>query len=173
MKLPKARNKELVVQELSGEILVYDLISHKAFHLNKIAGLVWKNCDGKTSFATVIKLLKTELNTKIEEDFVWLALNELEKSELLEEKINKDYFTPLNRRKVLLRYALPAIAFPVIMALAAPQAVSAQSCIAQGGTCLIGGVNCCPGLVCVTGGGGPIEIAGVVGPGVCVSIQIF
>ncbi len=49
--MPRARQDELVVEELSDETLVYDLKRHKANCLNRTAALVWQDCDGQTSVA--------------------------------------------------------------------------------------------------------------------------
>jgi hypothetical protein len=144
--LPKAKNQELVIQELGDETLVYNLTCDKAHHLNKTISLVWKNCDGATSVWQMTNLLEKELGIKVEEDFVWLALEELNKVELLEEKIQKTQFPKLSRRKVLLRYALPAVALPVVMSLVAPPAVLAQSvaCIPVGSNGCTSVADCCP-----------------------------
>ena len=39
--MPRARQDELVVEELQDETLVYDLERHKARCLNRTAALVW------------------------------------------------------------------------------------------------------------------------------------
>ncbi len=44
---PIARKKDVVVQELPDEVLIYDLKSNKAMCLNEISAFVWHNCDGK------------------------------------------------------------------------------------------------------------------------------
>ncbi len=150
VKLPKARIKEIVVQSFENEVLVYDLSSNKAHHLNKTISTVWEHCDGKTTTKEIAEILSKELKTKIEEDFVWIALDELNKVNLLETEIHKSDFTKLSRRKVLLRYALPAVSIPMVMSLIAPTAVHSQSCTAQlGQPCSLGGVPCCVGsLIC-------------------------
>lgn len=144
LSFPKAKNIEIVVQELESEMLVYDLGNDKAHHLNETVSLVWKNCDGKTTPKEVAKRLEKQFNTKIEEDFVWLALDELEKANLLEAKLPKDDFTKLSRRKVLFRYAPLAAAIPIVMSLVAPQAAHAQSCIALNQPCSAP-AQCCSG----------------------------
>lgn len=47
--LPRARSQKLVVQELNGETLVYDLQKHKAYCLNRTASQLWRACDGRTN----------------------------------------------------------------------------------------------------------------------------
>ena len=46
-----ARQNGLVVQEMPGEVLVYDLDSNKAHCLNESAATVWRSCDGNNSVA--------------------------------------------------------------------------------------------------------------------------
>jgi len=142
LSLPKAKTDEIVVQELESEMLVYDLGNDKAHHLNETVSTVWKSCDGKTPTKEIAKRLEEQLNTKIEEDFVWLALDELEKANLLEGKNSVDDFTKLSRRKVLFRYAPVAVALPVVMSLVAPPAAHAQSCLAGGAACTVP-AECC------------------------------
>lgn len=48
--LPLARMNDLVVLDLDKEVLVYDLTTNKAYHLNETLGVVYGACDGKTSF---------------------------------------------------------------------------------------------------------------------------
>lgn len=54
MQFPKARNKNIVVQLLNKETLIYDLIDNKAFCLNETSSIVFNACDGKTSFDELI-----------------------------------------------------------------------------------------------------------------------
>ncbi len=161
--LPKSRTSNLVIQEVDDDLLVYDITVDKAHHLNETISLIWSKCDGKTTFDKLVQTLEKELKTKIETDFIWLALKELEKANLLEENVNNQNFKGLSRRKVLFKYALPSLVLPVIVSLVAPQVAQAQSCLAP-----LGMVNdpcsapsqCCPGLICV-------PAAGFISPGTC------
>jgi len=107
------------------------------------------------------QLLSEETGTQIESDFIWLALEDLRKANLLE---TEDHFelSTVSRRKILFRYALPTIALPVIVSLVAPPAVNAQSCaptLGQVGDMCISPADCCPGLFCA--------LPGVPAPGMC------
>lgn len=129
-KLPLSRHKDVVIQELGKEILVYDLLTHKAYHLNETATLVYKSCDGKTAFAEL------RIKTKFTDEIIFLALDELKKENLLEE--DDSYSSPfagVTRREVIRRVGLTSmIAFPVISSLVAPTASMAQStCVNPGG----------------------------------------
>lgn len=147
--LPIARVEKLVVQEMENETLVYDLKTDKAHHLNKTMSVVWQKCDGKTSFDEVAKSLSKELDANIENDFVLLALQELEKSNLIESSSDESNREIISRRKVLLNYALPAVAAPLVMSLVSPVSAQTASCIAQESACDPPTVpGCCPGLNC-------------------------
>ena len=63
----RARHDELVVQELPDEVMVYDLKSHKAHCLNKTAAFIWNHCDGETSVADLVTLLKEESGSSANE----------------------------------------------------------------------------------------------------------
>jgi coenzyme PQQ synthesis protein D (PqqD) len=44
---PLARSDGLIVQELDGELLVYDLERHRAHRLSETAAFVWRRCEGE------------------------------------------------------------------------------------------------------------------------------
>ena len=82
--MPRARQDELVVEELRDETLVYDLERHKARCLNPTAALVWRHCDGQTSVAEVAALLEEQSATPADESVVWMALDRLSRAHLIE-----------------------------------------------------------------------------------------
>ena len=63
-KLPIARNKDIVVQTLDKEVLIYDLNTHKAYNLNETSSIVYQACDGKTSFDGRKSVLKVTFTAK-------------------------------------------------------------------------------------------------------------
>ena len=77
MQLPAARQAGLVVRELPGETLVYDLENNKAHCLNGTAALVWRRCDGQTTVAELAQTLHEELGLPADEVPVRLALEQL------------------------------------------------------------------------------------------------
>jgi len=120
MILPHARHKDLLVQELPDELLVYDLESHRAHCLNKTAALVWKRCDGLTSFSAVARDLSNEVSSPIDEDVVRLALDQLEKAHLLDGQIElKPRQDRVSRRKLIKTIGIAA-AIPLVTSLTAP-----------------------------------------------------
>ena len=148
--LPKVKTTDIVVQELESEMLVYDLENDKAHHLNETVAFVWKCCNGKTSTKEIASLVAKRLDTKIDQDFVMLALDELQKANLLGTESESDDID-LTRRKVLFKYAPIAAAFPVVMSLVAPASAQMGSCIAPGAPCVGGGPDCCSLRICEVG----------------------
>jgi hypothetical protein len=128
---PKARREGILVQELSEEILVYDLENHKAHCLNKTAAAVWEHCDGKNSVQDIALALANDLNAKADEAMVWYALDQLGKARLLEKRISQTEAKPrMSRRELVKRAGIAAmIAVPVVTSILAPKALaSAGSC---------------------------------------------
>ena len=85
--MPRARQDELVVEELPDETLVYDLERHEAHCLNRTSALAWRRCDGRTTVAEVAVLLERELKIPADEAVVWMALDRLSRAHLLKEEV--------------------------------------------------------------------------------------
>ena len=129
---PIARQNGLVVQEMPDEVLIYDLDSNKAHCLNHSAATVWRSCDGSNSVLDIVRQFEKN-NAKITEDFVWLAIDQLKKNDLLANDV-ASRFQGQSRRQVLKTIGLASIvALPVISSLVAPpNALGAVSCACQG-----------------------------------------
>jgi hypothetical protein len=158
---PKARQKNLVVQELSSEVLIYDLQSNKAFCLNETSAMIYDLCDGTKTVSKISQRLGEKLNSPVAEDFVWLAIDQFKKDDLLANgDETESRFSGFSRREALRKIGLAAaIALPVVTSLVAPVAASAQSGVC-GGSCtcsvpntdsflpklcrLLGGTSACP-----------------------------
>src|SRR5207237_7140371 len=127
--IPVARKQGLVVQEMPEEVLIYDLDTNKAHCLNKTAAFVWKSCDGNKSIAEITKSFETDFGSSVNEDFVWLAIEQLNEKNLLNESLPTG-FKGQNRREVLKKIGFATvIALPVIASLAAPtSALATASC---------------------------------------------
>jgi hypothetical protein len=153
---PKGRSKELVMQELEKELLIYDLTNNKAFCLNETSAIVFQLCNGNNSVSEIADLMSKKLKTLVSEDFVWLAIEELKKDNLLENKDQlNNHFNGLSRREIVKRVGLATmIALPIITSVAAPSAAMAQ----LGLSGLLGActttANCVSGLTCKTCSGG-------------------
>ena len=128
--LPKARKNDLVTRQIPGELLVYDLKRHKAYCLNDTAAAVWKGCDGKRTVSQLAFKLQQDQKSPVDEKIVWLALDQLEKSYLLQTKAIKPIGLPSISRRSLIRAGIAtAIALPLVTMIAAPTVVQAASAI--------------------------------------------
>lgn len=144
---PISRKINIVVQEFENELLIYDLRLNKAFCLNQTSALVYQLCDGTKTIAEVGSLMSKSLKTSVSEDFVRLALHELNRENLLENAGQlKSYFAGFSRREAVKKVGLASmIALPVISSLIAPTALMAQSGCANvvcEGACCDTGQNC-------------------------------
>lgn len=128
-KNPLSRKDNLVVQELDGEVLIYDLSENKAFCLNETSALVWQACDGEKTTAEISKFVSEKLNLPANEDLVWFALDQLKKEKLIENSDElPNNFIGMSRREVIKKVGLGTmIALPVVAAIVAPTSVQAQS----------------------------------------------
>lgn len=143
---PVSRHQELVVQELMNEVLIYDLKNDKAFCLNETSALVWKLSDGTKSVSEITESVAGNINSPVTEDFVWLALDQLKKENLLDN--GEELFSGFNhvsRRELIRRIGLTSVvALPVISSLVAPTAALSQSsCVALTDPCDPKGAPCC------------------------------
>ncbi len=131
--MPRARQDELVVEELEDETLIYDLKRHKANCLNRTAALVWRHCDGQTSVAEVAALLEEHLATPTDEAVVWMALDRLGRAHLLSEPVtlpaDKAQYSRREVLRTLRRVAGISLLLPVIESIVAPRAAAQASCI--------------------------------------------
>src|SRR5215813_4863870 len=130
--LPKARKADLVTRQIPGELLVYDLKRHKAFCLNDTAARVWKNCNGKRTVKDLALALEQDQHTPVDDKVVWLALDQLEKSNLLQTTVARpSSFAPVSRRSLLRAGIATAIALPIVTMIAAPTAQAAGTPVTQ------------------------------------------
>jgi hypothetical protein len=148
--VPRAREDGLLVEELRGELLIYDLTCDKAHCLNPTAALVWRHCDGQTTVNEMARLLEKSLATTLDEEIVWCALNQLEKDGLLEQAIELPCGgEPITRRALARRLGIATVLLPLVTTIVVPAALAAASCgmACSGGTCP-SGCTCCPDNVC-------------------------
>jgi hypothetical protein len=153
-KMPQARRTGLIIQEVDGEILIYDQNTNKAHCLNQTAAKVWKYCDGETSIAEACQALSCDLDTPVDEKLVWYAVDQFSKDNLLEKGIEPPAFiiAGMNRRQMVRTLGLAAvIAVPLVTSIVAPTPAQAATCVSPGQPCGTS-AQCCSGLC--TGPGG-------------------
>jgi hypothetical protein len=126
---PLGRKEDIVVQEMNGEVLIYNLKDNKAFCLNETSALVWQLCDGNKSVSEISQAVGKKLNAPVSEDLVWLALDQLKNEKLL---ANNEEIVPafngVSRREVIKKIGLTSVvALPFVSSLIAPTASQAAS----------------------------------------------
>ncbi len=140
---PEARQSQLVVRELEGEVLVYDLERDTALCLNQTAATVWKYCDGERTVDEIAVCVGAALGFEADQQVVWYALDQLSKDHLLEESaVPVENGSGLTRRQLLKRVGVMAAAVPVVTAITAPTAWAVNSCVQSGQPCMQGQICC-------------------------------
>lgn len=130
MDLPGVRTENLLEQQIGDEILIYDLTNDKAFNLNENLSIIYRECIRNSTFEEVTR------RYNFTDDFIFLALDELRRNNLLAE----NYQTPfgkIKRREAIRRVGLAtAASLPLIISIVAPTSSAAQSrTVALGGVC--------------------------------------
>ncbi|MFN2493864.1 MAG: PqqD family peptide modification chaperone [Pyrinomonadaceae bacterium] len=145
---PRARKDRLIIKDLPDETLVYDLETDKAHCLNNTSALVWKHCDGRNTVSDISEILAAQAKTDANDAVVWLALDQLEKFDLLEAAPAAPvHLAGINRRQLVRNVGFAALALPIIISIAAPTAEAQASCKAAGDAC--GSNNqCCSNQCC-------------------------
>lgn len=148
---PNARKEELVVQVVGDETIVYDERRSHAHRLNRTAALVWRHCDGAHTVADLQSVLQRDADMLATEDIVWLALDRLEKEQLLTEPLTRPAdAAKITRRDVLRKAALAGgltLMLPVVQSMVAPTPAMAMSVgCAKRGQKPSATRPCCPGL---------------------------
>jgi Coenzyme PQQ synthesis protein D (PqqD) len=124
---PLSKKDFMVVEEMPNEVLIYDSTNHKLHVLNPTAAAVWNRCDGQTRVSEIAGKLGAESDGRINKDMTWLALEELEKSGLMESAVNVPQEHLSRRTMIKKTAAAAALALPVVTTLLAPSPARAQS----------------------------------------------
>ncbi len=149
--VPATRKDGLTISTLDDEVLVYDPAARRASCLNSFAAEVLERCDGRRSASDITRELPFK---DVDERMVWLALADLQKAQLLQDRISIPFDADgrTNRRDLLKRIGLgTAVAVPIVAGLALPAAAQAATCVGEGQSCSTGSQGksvCCPGLNC-------------------------
>ncbi len=128
---PRVRDNGLLVRELGGETVVYDLDRHQAHCLNPSAAAVFRRCDGERTRETLVAEVRTELGPEVDEQWLDLALEGLDEAHLLEPSPAVTPPPGHGRRELLRRAGLgAALLLPAVVSMVAPTPVEAA------GTCI-------------------------------------
>jgi hypothetical protein len=129
---PVARRSGLVVRNLPGELVVYDLDRHRAHCLNQTASTVFRGADGTRSQAELGILLGEGFGKEEREAAVRMALDQLESAQLLDPGAPVVPAGGLSRRAALRRAGLgAALLLPAIASVVAPTPAEAAATCTQ------------------------------------------
>lgn len=117
---PRARSRGLNVEEVDGDLIVYDAEHSKAHSLNAGAAAVWRLCDGKRTVEEISRAAAQALGVEPDLGMVQQALVQLERAGLLETDDAAD------RRQLFRKLGWAAVA-PLVATIAIPTAAYAQS----------------------------------------------
>jgi hypothetical protein len=158
---PEARDDRVVVEELDGEILIYDLERDEAHCLGETAAHMWKHCDGRTSVASLTKLLPHHVDDGAREGLVWEAIDQLSKRNLLEKRVAMpEGGRGRSRRDFIVRVggagAAAAVGASLIRSIVVAPPAAHASHLGSCASCntAAGSHPCTPGLVCCPSGSG-------------------
>jgi hypothetical protein len=131
---PKARDEDIVVQEMPDELLVYDKQRFRLHTLNRTAAWVWQQLDGQTDTQTLAARLGEQFPELAgqSDHVLWASLKRLDDQNLLAERLRGQIPPRMEtRRKMLKRMGLALALLPVVTTLVAPppaQALTANEC---------------------------------------------
>jgi hypothetical protein len=148
---PKARTERLIIRQIEGEWLYYDLDSHKATSLNAFSARVLKLCDGQRTASGIAEALQPD---EVGEDVVALTLDKLAKAKLLEPSYRppSKAVARASRRDMMRGIGAGAGALamvPVVSAVTVPTPAQATSCLGPLQPCT-NNSQCCSGI-CILG----------------------
>ena len=152
---PRARTDKLLVRRFDGDLMVYDRDLDRANCLNGLAADVWERCDGQSTVATIAQKIAEAKGKPVDEGAVWLAVDQLSRSRLLEDKVKAPSFIFGNggRRRLMQALKAAAAAVPAVMSIVVPSIAQGASCVGDGGLCADNSQCCggnCAGGVCAT-----------------------
>ena len=133
---PAARKGGLTITGLDDEILVYDPETMRASCLNSFAAEVLALCDGQRSAPEIARDLPFD---NVDERVVWLALADLEKAQLLQDRSSfaSNVHVPTNRRTFMKQLGLgSAVAMPIVAGIVLPTPAQAATCVPRSGICV-------------------------------------
>jgi len=143
---PIARQQDLVIKHLDGEMLVYDLRTDQAHCLNRTVALVWQQCDGRRTVRELGELLSRDLSAPAGQELARLAVIELAREDLLHEVDEAWRTAPQISRRTLVRSLGVALAaLPLITSIISPTPAEAATCLGSGQPCS-SSAQCCSGL---------------------------
>ena len=150
---PLARIENLLVEDVAGELLIYDVKTNRAHCLNESAAAIWRHCDGSRSLDKLADDLFPKLESSEGQRLVALGIERLRRRRLLDRSTLSGPTIDLSKRQMLKKVAILAaaagVAAPLVCTVLAPTSAYAFSCGHDGAPCT-SPFDCCLGLC--TGG---------------------
>jgi len=81
---PLARKNGIFAENLPEEVILYDKTNNKVHCLKKTAAAIWESCDGTRTVDALAQIVEAKLGAPVDRKVVLLALEELEKADLME-----------------------------------------------------------------------------------------
>ena len=127
---PRARSRDLIVEALDNELLVFDQRNQQCHVLNQTAAAVWRRCDGRNGEAELAAAASEASGLPPRPEIATLAIDQLRHALLLEGAADATSSVRLTRRAVIRRLGLAAglaALLPAVESIVAPRAAEAQS----------------------------------------------
>jgi hypothetical protein len=145
---PRARQQGLLVQDVAGETLLYDLDRHEAHCLGPVLAEVWRRSDGRSTPAQIARAVERHTGQALDEQALALALRRLGRARLLEDDPGRA--GPMRGRRELLKKAA-GLAGLSLVSISAPRASEAATCITAGACDALSNKFCSNGPCCTPG----------------------
>jgi len=119
---PVARMDGLNVKRLGNEVVVFDPEKGNIHHLNPVADVVWRACDGQTDIDGLARIVGRVTNTADPRPAVELALEQLSSRGLLQTNVSRADPERRRNRRDALKVLAKAMAIPVVLTITASKA---------------------------------------------------
>jgi hypothetical protein len=120
---PLARKNDLFVEHLPNEAVLYDKSNNKVHCLNKTAAAIWESSDGTQSIDDLAHIVGAKSGLPSDPKLVLLALEELEKADLMEPgSVVVPVAATASRRAAMGKMVMAASALVVTIVASAPMA---------------------------------------------------
>jgi hypothetical protein len=158
--LPISRTEGVTVKSMGDEVVLFDSTNGGIHHLNRIATVVWRSCDGRTDRPALERIVTRTTNIADVGPAVELALEQLSSRGLLNTNISRANDERRRDRRETLKQLAAAAAIPFIMTCTANRARAQSESQIQPQACTI----TCRGF-------GPDPAPGIPGPAIFITVD--
>jgi hypothetical protein len=125
---PRSIQRNISIQHVGVETLVYDEVHHKAFCLNRSSSVIWRLADGVRTVDQIRDAASIDLGVEVGEELVRYALEELRRDGLIEALSTVQTGPEISRRAILRSLGVGgALLLPIVAAVIAPPAAQAYN----------------------------------------------